>query len=72
MKIVKDKKHPGMYRIKWPDGTISVSNSNPEMKDGNYGFYNKIRAKEFLRRLDIEDHVLDQIYNSPVAQLEAR
>ena len=22
-KIVKDKKHPGMYRLKWKDGTLS-------------------------------------------------
>src|SRR5467141_1984704 len=57
IKIVSDKRHPGMYRLQWKDGTKSVKYSDPEdqpMPDGNpvssYGMYNVTRAKDILRR----------------------
>jgi hypothetical protein len=68
VKIVADKKYPNMYRVQWDDGTISVSTPNPDKKDGHYGFYNKSRAKEFLYREGIENYILDQTYNSPMAR----
>ncbi len=71
MKIVKDKKHKNMYRVKWPDGTVSVSTPNPDKEGGHYGFYNKTRAKEFLKRGDIENYIEDVTYDAPMARIEA-
>lgn len=72
MKIILDKKYPEMYRVQWPDGTVSVSTPNPDKKGGHYGFYNKTRVNEFLKRPGIENYVLDQTYNSPMARLEGQ
>lgn len=55
MKITKDKKHLNLYRINWPNGDISVSTSNPDKKDGHYGFYNKTRAKEYIRLKEVKN-----------------
>lgn len=67
MKIVKDKQHTDMYRVQWPDGTISVNTPYPDREGGHYGFYNKARAKEFLKRKDIENYQLGITYNASVA-----
>lgn len=40
MRIVKDKVHPNMYRIKWPDGVLSAD------------FYNKTRARDISRHIN--------------------
>jgi len=74
MKIVKDNKHPEMYRLDWEDGTKSVPSQNPKpwAKGGHYGFYNKTRAKEHLRREGIENYIIGRTYDAPMARLEAR
>lgn len=72
MKIIRDRKHLNMYRVRWPNGDISISTDHPEMKGGHYGFYNKTRAKEFLHRKGVNNYILDQTYNAPMARLEAR
>lgn len=72
MKIVKDKKYPTMYRIKWDNGDISISTPNPDKEGGHYGFYNKSRAKDFLRREGIENYTLGVTYDASVAPREAR
>jgi hypothetical protein len=43
MRIKANKQYPDMYHIKWPDGTISTD------------FYNKNRAKEYIRRKEVFD-----------------
>ncbi len=74
MKLVKDKKHPDMYRVGWSNGDVSVASSDPKPfeKGGHYGFYNKTRAKEHLRREGIENYTVGITYNAPMARLEAR
>lgn len=59
MKIIQDKKHKNMFRIQWPDKTVSTD------------FYNQTRAKEHLQRADIENLVVGRTYNSPMARREA-
>lgn len=71
LKIVKDKQHKGMWRIKWPDGTISVNTPNPDRPGGHYGFYNKTRAKELARRLEGVNLTEGLSWNASVGQLEA-
>ena len=71
MRLIKDKKHSKMYRIQWPNGDISISTSNPDRKGGHFGFYNKTRAKEIMKREGIKNYILDQTYNAPSARLEA-
>lgn len=68
MKLIKDKKHTNLYRIKWADGTVSVNTSHPDGMDGHYGFYNKTWAKEHIRRLEDREVILDRTYNSPMAR----
>lgn len=70
MKIVEDKKHPDMYRLDWEDGTYSVPSQEPKPweKGGHYGFYNKTRAKEHSRRLDIENYTVGVTYDAPMAR----
>lgn len=70
VKIIKDKKYPKMYRVQWPDKTISVNTPNPDKLDGHYGFYNKTRAKEFLHREGIENYTVGLTYDSPMARRE--
>ena len=72
MKILKDKKHPGMYRVGWNDGDISVGSTDPKPfeKGGHYGFYNKTRAKEFLHREGIETYDRGITFESPLGRPE--
>jgi len=70
MKLVEDKKHKGMFRVKWPNGDISVNTPNPEYKDGHFGFYNKTRAKEFLKREGIENYERGKTYEDPLGRPE--
>jgi hypothetical protein len=68
MKILKDTKYPNMYRVQWPDKTISVANEKPEQAEGHFGFYNKSRAKDHLRREGIENYTLGLTYDAPTAR----
>lgn len=45
-----------MYKLEWPDGDISVNSENPKPweKGGHYGFYNKTRAADLLKRITIQ------------------
>jgi len=72
MKIVPDKKYPKMYRIQWPDGSLSSNSVSPKPweKGGCYGFYNLSRAKEILKRQNIEDYVPGVIYRNPKSGIE--
>ena len=70
MKIIPDKKYPNMYRVEWPTGDVSISTPNPDKEGGHYGFYNKSRAKELLRRNEIENYALNKTYSSPMARLD--
>ena len=70
MKIIKDKKYPDMYRLKWPNGDISVGTTDPKPweKGGHYGFYNKTRANDLINREGIENYTLGQTYDAPRAR----
>lgn len=70
MKIIPHEKYPNMYRIQWPDKTISVKTPNPDREGGHYGFYNKTRVKEIFKREGIKDYVLGKTYTSPMARFE--
>ena len=70
MKIIPDKKYPNMYRVEWPNGDVSISTPNPDKEGGHYGFYNKSRAKELLRRNGIKNYDLNKTYSSPMARLD--
>ena len=72
IRVVKDRTHPGMFRLKWSDGTISVNTPHPDRKNGHYGFYNKTRAKELARRLVGVELPVGVSWNASVGQLEAR
>lgn len=72
MKLVPDKKYPNLFRIKWRDGTVSVSTPNPDKADGHYGFYNKTWAQEHIRNRTGRKTTIGQTYNAPWARLEAR
>ncbi len=51
--IVKDKKHKGMFRLRWGNGDTSVSHGKPFPDEkGVYGFYNRTRASELARLLE--------------------
>jgi len=43
MKIVKDEQYQNMYRIQWPDGTLSED------------MYNYTRAKDYIQRLSVQE-----------------
>lgn len=68
MKIVEDKKYPNMYRVQWPNGDISVNTPHPEKEDGHYGFYNKTRAKEFLKRKGINKYDRGYTHGDPLGR----
>lgn len=40
IEVVADNKHPGLYRLHWPDGVLSAD------------CYNRTRAEDILRRYD--------------------
>jgi hypothetical protein len=50
VRIIPHKRHEGVYRLQWADGSVSVKYTDPtdNMQDGNpvssYGFYNLSRA----------------------------
>lgn len=72
MKIVKDKKYPDMYRVKWKNGDISVGTDDPKPweVDGHYGFYNKARAKEIISREGVEQYERGPTFRSPLGRPE--
>jgi hypothetical protein len=72
IEIIPEEKYPGMYRLQWPNGDISVSTPHPEREGGHYGFYNDTRVEELSRRLGIENYTKGRTYNAPAARLEAR
>lgn len=72
MKLIKDKKHTNLYRIKWTDETVSVNTPYPDKLDGHYGFYNITWANEHIKRLEGKEVLLDQTYDSPRARNKAR
>ncbi len=70
MEIIKDSKYPEMFRLKWPNGDISINTPNPDKKGGHYGFYNKTRALELSKRNDIKNYTVGKTYDAPMARLE--
>lgn len=68
VKIVNDKVHKDMYRLEWPNKDVSVASENPEYKEGHFGFYNKTRAKELIRREGIENYDRGITYNHPLGR----
>jgi len=72
MRIIEDKVHSNMYRLEWPNGDISVGTDNPKPweKRGHYGFYNKTRATEFLKREGIENYDRRVTYEDPLGRPE--
>lgn len=53
-RIVEDNKYPGMYRLEWKTGDISVKYwDGEEMSDGiaisSFGMYNLSRATDILQ-----------------------
>lgn len=68
MRIQIDTKYPELYRVVWPNGDISVNSKNPEYAVGHFGFYNKSRAKEFLKREGIENYERGVTYNHPLGR----
>lgn len=55
VRVIEDKKHKGMYRLEWEDGTMSIGTSDPKPweKGGHYGFYNLTRANDILKNYDL-------------------
>lgn len=43
LKVVKDQEYQNMYRIQWPDGTLSED------------MYNFTRAKDYVQRLSVQE-----------------
>jgi len=70
MKIIPEEKHPGMYRLQWDAGDISVGTTDPKpyAPGGHYGFYNWTRAKEISKRIDIETYEREVTYNNPLGR----
>lgn len=58
MKIVPHKTYEKMYRLQWPDGSLSVD------------FYNIHWAEEHLRRKGIESLIPGKLYLDPKSPIE--
>lgn len=72
IKLIKDKKYPNMYRLQWPDGTISISTPHPDRKGGHYGFYSKTRAKELIVMFSEKKMTIGRSYMHPLARINDR
>ena len=55
IKIVKDQKYPGMYRLKWKDGVLSEDMYNLTRAHDILLNYEEYRANMLKRAPDIDD-----------------
>lgn len=52
----KPKKDLYMYKLEWSDGDMSVNSENPKPweKGGHYGYYNKTRALDLIKKVTVQ------------------